>query len=123
MRRNGGCIILSLILLSSVPAAVVVAFAPNAQNHAGGGGVMSRLAASTMEEKSVPPPAQPIKKEAPLAGWEPDWEDRPSGLTQDQFLQSDVTLPDLAGMWECPLTRWDSDGYVLLLFCRRRLFD
>jgi hypothetical protein len=113
MRRDDGyCIILSLILLSSVPAAVVVAFAPNAPNHAGGG-VMSRLAArSTMEEKSVPPPAQPIKKEAPLAGWEPDWEDRPSGLTQDQFLQSDLTLPDLAGMWECPLTRWDSDGYV-----------
>jgi hypothetical protein len=111
MRRNGYYIV-SLILLS-VPAAVV-AFAPNAPSRPSyaASSSNSRLAASTMEEKKkasgdVPPI---IKKEPPLAGWEPDWEDRPSGLTQDQFLQSDLTLPDLAGMWECPLTRWDSDG-------------
>lgn len=24
-------------------------------------------------------------------------------------MQSDVTKPDLGGMWECPLTRWDSE--------------
>mmetsp|Transcript_17391 Transcript_17391/g.25989 ORF Transcript_17391/g.25989 Transcript_17391/m.25989 type:complete len:391 (-) Transcript_17391:51-1223(-) len=25
-------------------------------------------------------------------------------------MQSDMSKPDLSGMWECPLTRWDSDG-------------
>ncbi|KAG7354228.1 taurine catabolism dioxygenase TauD/TfdA family protein [Nitzschia inconspicua] len=48
-------------------------------------------------------------REAPGAGWEPDWEDRP-GLTPEEFMQSDMTKPDLSGMWECPLTRWSSDN-------------
>jgi hypothetical protein len=25
-------------------------------------------------------------------------------------MASDLSKPDLAGMWECPLTRWDSDN-------------
>lgn len=46
---------------------------------------------------------------APDAGWNPEWEDRP-GLTEEVFLKSDESKPDLSGMWECPLTRWDAAG-------------
>jgi len=59
---------------------------------------------STVEE------APPVKA-APGAGWEPDWEGR-EGLTPEQFMESDMSKPDLSGMWECPLTRWDSEGCV-----------
>ena len=45
---------------------------------------------------------------APGAGYVPEWEDRP-GLAPDEFMASDMSKPDLSGMWECPLTRWDSD--------------
>ena len=47
------------------------------------------------------------KREAPGAGWVPEWENR-SGLTEEEFMKSDMSKPDLSGMWECPLTRWDS---------------
>lgn len=46
---------------------------------------------------------------APDAGFMPEWEDRP-GLAPEEFMQSDMDKPDLSGMWECPLTRWDSEG-------------
>jgi hypothetical protein len=65
------------------------------------------LAASTLEERATNPPT----REAPNAGWVPEWEDRP-GLTTAEFMESDMSKPDLSGMWECPLTRWDSEGYV-----------
>lgn len=45
---------------------------------------------------------------APDAGWVPEWENR-SGLSEEEFMKSDMTKPDQSGMWECPLTRWDSD--------------
>ena len=51
-------------------------------------------------------------REAPGAGWVPDWEGR-EGLTPEEFLASDMSKEDLSGMWECPLTRWDSEGYVV----------
>lgn len=54
---------------------------------------------------------EPPKKEAPGAGFVPDWEGR-SGLPESEFLKSDDSKPDLSGMWECPLTRWDSEGYA-----------
>jgi hypothetical protein len=46
---------------------------------------------------------------APDAGYVPEWEDRP-GLTPEEFMESDMSKPDLSGMWECPLTRWDYKG-------------
>lgn len=46
---------------------------------------------------------------APDAGYVPEWENRP-GLSPEEFMESDMSKPDLSGMWECPLTRWDSDG-------------
>ena len=46
---------------------------------------------------------------APGAGWEPEWEDR-EGLPEEEFMYTDMSKPDLSGMWECPLTRWDSEG-------------
>jgi hypothetical protein len=73
------------------------AFAPSAKNS-----VSTRLH-STME--------MPPVREAPAAGYLPDWEDR-EGLKPDEFLESDMSKSDLSGMWECPLTRWDSEGYV-----------
>lgn len=48
------------------------------------------------------------EREAPGAGYVPDWEDRP-GLSPEEFMASDMNKPDRSGMWECPLTRWDSD--------------
>lgn len=53
--------------------------------------------------------ATPPERVAPDAGYVPEWEDRP-GLPQEEFLNSDMNKPDLSGMWECPLTRWDSEG-------------
>lgn len=46
---------------------------------------------------------------APGAGYVPEWENRP-GLSPEEFMKSDMSKPDLSGMWECPLTRWDSNG-------------
>ena len=48
------------------------------------------------------------QREAPGAGYVPEWENRP-GLTPEEFMASDMSKPDASGMWECPLTRWDSD--------------
>lgn len=39
----------------------------------------------------------------------PEWEGR-VGKDPSKFLKSDESNPDLSGMWECPLTRWDSDN-------------
>ena len=49
------------------------------------------------------------RREAPGAGYVPEWEDRP-GLSPEEFMESDMSKPDVSGMWECPLTRWNSDG-------------
>jgi hypothetical protein len=88
-------LILAATLLSSVTA-----FSPNAQNQ--------RLSSSL--SSAVAPP----ERTAPSAGWMPDWEDRP-GLSPEEFMESDMSKPDKSEMWECPLTRWDSDGYVCFL--------
>lgn len=48
------------------------------------------------------------ERKAPDAGYVPEWEDRP-GLSPDEFMASDMDKPDRSGMWECPLTKWDSD--------------
>lgn len=53
---------------------------------------------------------EPPIREAPGAGYVPAWENR-QGKSPDEFLQSDMSKEDLSGMWECPLTRWDSQGY------------
>lgn len=96
-------LILAATLLSSVTA-----FAPNAQN----GRLSIRLSSA------VAPP----ERTAPSAGWMPDWEDRP-GLSPEEFMESDLTKPDKSEMWECPLTRWDSDGYVFSLTSLYLLFE
>jgi len=49
------------------------------------------------------------ERTAPDAGYMPEWEDRP-GLPVEEFMKSDESKPDLSGMWECPLTRWNSEG-------------
>lgn len=59
---------------------------------------------STVE--ATPPP--PVKQ-TPGAGWEPEWEGR-EGLPASEFMTSDMTKPDRSDLWECPLTRWDSEG-------------
>lgn len=73
----------------------VAAFAPSAQSNR----------ASIRLSSAVAPP----ERTAPSAGWVPAWEDRP-GLSPEEFMQSDMSKPDRSEMWECPLTRWDSDG-------------
>ena len=47
----------------------------------------------------------------PGAAYVPDWENRP-GLSPSEYMASDMDKPDRSGMWECPLTRWNSEGYV-----------
>jgi hypothetical protein len=65
-----------------------------------------RVSSSLGSAVAGPPP--PIR-EAPSAGYVPDWEDRP-GLSPEEYMESDMSKPDLSGMWECPLTRWDFEG-------------
>jgi len=67
---------------------------------------LSTRLASTIEKPETTSAPERI---APDAGWEPDWEGR-TGLTPEEFMKSDMDKPDLSGMWECPLTRWDSNG-------------
>jgi len=65
----------------------------------------SSLFSTTLNVLETPAPPERI---APDAGYEPEWENRP-GLSNEEFLNSDTQKPDLSGMWECPLTRWDSE--------------
>lgn len=67
----------------------------------------SKLYAATIEKKDEAP-----ERTAPLAGYVPDWEDR-SGLTEEEFMASDKSKPDLSEMWECPITRWDTEDINL----------
>jgi hypothetical protein len=71
---------------------------------------LSPLAATVEKEKKASASASaatsPPVREAPGAGYVPAWENRP-GLSQEEFLNSDMSKPDLSAMWECPLTRWD----------------
>ena len=60
---------------------------------------------STIEKPTTTQP----ERTAPSAGYEPEWEGR-TGLSPDEFMKSDMNKPDLSGMWECPLTLWDSEG-------------
>jgi len=46
---------------------------------------------------------------APDARYKPDWENRP-GKDPSKILISDQSKADIAGMWECPYTRWDSEN-------------
>ena len=85
----------SAATLLLVPTAVS-AFAPQPSGRSA-----TRMAATPVEE--------PPTREAPDAGYVPEWEDRP-GLSPEEFMQSDMAAPDLSAMWECPLTRWDSQG-------------
>ena len=84
------------LVLSTTLSTAVVAFAPAQQ----------RSSSTTSALYST---AEPPARQAPGAGWKPEWEDRP-GLPQEEFLASDMNQPDLSGMWECPLPKWDSEG-------------
>lgn len=64
-----------------------------------------RYQSTTVDDAS----ATAVIREAPGAGRKPAWENRP-GLTPTEFMESDLSKPDLSGMWECPLTRWDYEG-------------
>jgi hypothetical protein len=63
--------------------------------------------------------ATPPERVAPDAGSTPEWEGK-TGLKPEEFMASDMSKPDLGGMWECPLTRWDSEGYVDMLLMHVR---
>jgi len=96
MRFTGS--ILTACLAFSASAA---AFAPAAKHS-------KHSLASTSARFSTTAPSPP-ERVAPASGWEPEWEDR-EGLSEPDFMASNMGKPDIAGMWECPLTRWDSDG-------------
>lgn len=85
----------SYALLSALLTSSAVAFVPST----------AKFGRSVALSSTATPP----ERVAPDAGYIPDWEDRP-GLAPEEFMQSDMSKPDLAGMWECPLTRWDSEG-------------
>ena len=84
-------------VLTSV-SQLTVGFSPRTQPR------ISKTPTNTQLASAVAPP----QREAPGAGYVPEWEDRP-GLSPEEFMESDMSKPDLSGMWECPLTRWDSD--------------
>jgi len=65
-----------------------------------GRGISQVLKATTIE---------PPNREAPGAGYTPEWEDR-QGLSPEEFTYTDMSKPDRSGMWECPLTQWNSEG-------------
>jgi len=90
---------LSQAFLFLYSAASASAFTPSSSSQR----IATRLSAATVEA--------PPQREAPDAGYVPEWEDRP-GLTPEEFMKSDMSKPDVSGMWECPLTRWDYEGYV-----------
>ena len=97
------------MLVRSFPALLLAAgsgsaFAPARPSSIPASSTTTTALFSTVEE------APPVKA-APDAGWEPDWEGR-EGLTSEEFMESDMSKPDLSGMWECPLTKWDSEGCV-----------
>jgi len=70
---------------------------------------ISKPVVSTKLASTVEKPAAVPERTAPGAGWEP--EAMPvTGLAPDEFMKSDMDKEDLSGMWECPLTRWDSEG-------------
>lgn len=89
---------LAVVTLALLP--LVAPFAP--RNHA---------SSTTRLASTVAPP----DRVAPDAGYVPEWEDRP-GLSPEEFMESDMSKPDMSGMWECPLTRWDWEGYALFVF-------
>ena len=62
---------------------------------------LSTRLASTVEKPVTP------ERTAPDSAYEPEWEGR-EGLSPEEFMQSDMSKPDIAGMWECPLTLWDT---------------
>ncbi|KAL3774877.1 hypothetical protein HJC23_009228 [Cyclotella cryptica] len=82
----------SLVLLTSLTA--TTAFAPP-----------RALSTTTALHSTLQSPPQ---RTAPAAGHIPEWENRP-GLSPEEFMASDLSKPDLGGMWECPLTRWNSE--------------
>jgi Taurine catabolism dioxygenase TauD, TfdA family len=65
--------------------------------------IQQRLNAVSVEEETS------IERTAPYAGKVPEWENR-QGLSPEVFIKSDMSKPDVSDMWECPLTRWDSDN-------------
>jgi hypothetical protein len=71
-----------------------------------------RLHATTLQQP--PESTTAPERSSPGAGYVPEWENR-SGLTRAEFLNSDPNKPDLSnGMWECPLTRWNYEKYVVI---------
>lgn len=84
------------VAISLSLSTTAAAFAPIPTSRA------STRLSSTVEKPATASP----ERTAPDAGWEPDWEGR-EGLSPGEFMQSDMKKPDLSGMWECPLTRWD----------------
>jgi hypothetical protein len=55
--------------------------------------------------------AAPPERSAPGASYVPAWENRP-GLSPEEFMKSDMSKPELIDIWECPLTRWDTEKCV-----------
>ncbi len=71
-----------------------------------------RLHATTLQQP--PETTTAPERSSPGAGYVPEWENR-SGLTPAEFLNSNPNKPDLSvGMWECPLTRWNYEKYVVI---------
>lgn len=103
-KKQGHSSIIALITMKIAAAAVltllpvVACFAPPQQ-------VRSTQRTTSLSSTIEAPP----ERVAPDAGYVPEWEDRP-GLTPEEFMESDMSKPDLSGMWECPLTRWDYKG-------------
>ena len=92
-----------ITIIATLLASTCTAFAPPSISRR-----TSNLS-STIEKPETSSSTTTPERVAPDAGYVPEWEGR-QGLTPEEFMKSDMSKPDLSGMWECPLTRWDSEG-------------
>ena len=92
------------IITIIVTLASTTAFAPPSSSRTAN--YFSTSLSSTIEKPETS--SSTPERIAPDAGYVPEWEGR-EGLPPDEFVKSDMSKPDLSGMWECPLTRWDSE--------------
>jgi hypothetical protein len=83
------------LFVAAAILSTAAAFAPSKQ-----------ISVATRLQATVESPGVPVRT-APDAGFSPEWEDRP-GLSPEEYMKSDKSKSDLSGMWECPITRWDS---------------
>ena len=108
--------VVSFSLSSSTTTTTIKPTTPKNNNNGRQTNKITRMRSSSalMMSTTMEPSTSP-ERIAPDAGYVPEWENRP-GLAPEEYMASDMSKPDLSGMWECPLTLWDAAGYVFFVY-------